>query len=996
MKKGLNRRNLFKFMAIGGTTAVAAGCEQKPEKIIPALVPPVDFEYMPNTGYQYMTTCRECDSGTCGMMITTREYRAQKAEGNPNHPHNQGALCALGQASLQTLYNPERHAKPISKGQSVSWEDAQSEFVDLVQQSAGQIVYLGRPTVGSEGGFIDDWLNEVGGGKRIAFSLISRAAEQRACEIAFGRSDLPDYAFENAELLVNFGADFIETWGNGVEQARRFTDMHAYQDGKKNRYVHVGPQQSLSGAQADEWIPTDPGTEALIALAMAHVIHKENQNYSFLSDYLAAYPPEMIASSTGISTEKIQALAAEFQNVPSLALAGGIWNSSEQATAAQVAIFILNAVAGNLGKTLRFHESEQASDDTSHSQILQLLSDLNADKVKLLIVDDSNPLYTLPASLGFAQAIKKTKVVALAAGKNETNQQADLVLPALTAYESWGDATPRPGIFSIQQPVMAPVNMFDARARENVLLAAAKQISPQAFTEINNYRDYIYQLWAEFHQSSYFGPFENFWIKALENGGVFEAPRWSSEITLRNEVTSVVFETLSFGGSGLALIPAPSIFHLDGRGANKPWLQEVPHPISQIVWDSWAEIHPDTAKKLGIKERSVVEIRNSQGSLNVTVYLSYTIHRNAVAIPIGQGHTASGIVADGFGVNVLDLLPAKTDKHTGNLALISTNVEVIPTAIKSYTVNLDGNPRQLGRDIAAATTVAALTSEKNDHGGGHHRPKEIVEFYPDRSETAGYYKPYRWGMVIDLDRCTGCSACVVACYAENNIPVVGKERAAVGREMSWLRMERYLEGYQDETETRFAPIMCQQCSNAGCEPVCPVYATYHNPEGLNAMIYNRCVGTRYCSNNCIYKARRYNWFNYEFPAPLDQQLNSGITTRAVGVMEKCNFCVQRLTEAKYAARDLGRDVQDGEVVTACQQTCASKAIVFGNLADPESKVSQFAKRNPEVLADPDEENRDRQYEIFPEMNYKPAVTYLRKVNHQEVAGLYDNEHGSDH
>ena len=996
MKKGLSRRNLFKFMAAGGTSAVAAGCEQKPEKIIPALVPPVDFEYMPNTGYQYMTTCRECDSGACGMMITAREYRAQKAEGNPNHPLNQGALCALGQASLQTLYNPERHAQPRSGGKVVSWEDAQSEFVSLLQQSAGQIAYLGRPAVGSEGDFIDNWLNEVGGGKRIAFSLISRAAEQRACEIAFGRSDLPDYAFENAELLVNFGADFIETWGHPVQNGRRFADMHAYSDGKKNRCIHIGPHQSLSGARADEWLPANSGTEAMIALAMAHAIHQRDPRHEFLSDYLSPYSPELVADETGIAAEKIQTLAEKFHQNPSLAIAGGTWNSSEQATATQVAVFTLNAVANNLGKTLRFYESEQASEDTSHSQILQLLSDLNAGKIKLLIVDDSNPIHTLPKSLGFDQAMKKAKVVAIAAGKNETNQRADLVLPALTAYESWGDANPRPGIFSIQQPVMAPVNMFDARAREDVLIAAAKQINPQAFAETNTYRDYIYERWAQVHQSRYFGPFENFWIKTLENGGVFEAPRWSNAVSLQNGVTSIAFQAPSIGGSGLALIPAPSIFHLDGRGANKPWLQETPHPISQIVWDSWVEIHPDTAKKLGIAERSVVELSNSQGSLQATVYLSYTIHRDAVAIPIGQGHTASGIVADGFGVNVLDLIPAKTDAHTGNLALISTKVDVIPTTVKSYTVNLDGNPRQLGRDIAAATTVAALTSEKEDHGGGHHRPKEIVEFYPDRSETAGYYKPYRWGMVIDLDRCNGCSACVVACYAENNIPVVGKERAAIGREMSWLRMERYLEGYQDETETRFAPIMCQQCSNAGCEPVCPVYATYHNPEGLNAMIYNRCVGTRYCSNNCIYKARRYNWFDYEFPAPLDQQLNSGITTRAVGVMEKCNFCVHRLTEAKYAARDLDRDVQDGEVVTACQQTCANKAITFGNLADPNSKVSQLAKRKPELLADPDKENRDRQYEIFPEMNYKPAVTYLRKVNHKEVAGLYGNEHGAAH
>ena len=987
MKKGLSRRNLFKFMALGGTTAVAAGCEQKPEKLIPALVPPVDFEYTPHAAYHYMTTCRECDAA-CGMMVTTREYRAQKAEGNPNHPFNQGALCARGQASMQALYNPERHAQPLSGGQPIAWDAALSEFVKLVQQAQGQVVYLGRPAVGSEGAFVESWLKNVGGGQRIPFALISRATEQRACETAFGRTDLPDYAFEEAELLVNFGADFIETWGNAVENARRFAEMHEFREGKKNRYVHVGPHQSLSGARSDEWLPANPGTEALVALAMAHEIHGKEPRYPFLSEYLSGYAASQVAESTGLTTEQIQTLAEEFHQAGSLAIAGGTWNSTEQATATQVAVLVLNAVAGNLGKTLRFYETEQPSEDTSHSRILQLISDLNAGKVKLLIVDDVNPVHGLPPGLGFAEAMKKTKVVALSAGRNETNQLANLVLPALTAYESWGDALPRPGVFSIQQPVMAPVNAFDARARENVLLDVAKQINAQAFPETNSYRDYIYNLWAEVHQNRYYGPFENFWVKTLEDGGVFETPTWSTSVDLRPTVTEVQAKAPTLAGSGLTLIPAPSLFHLDGSGANKPWLQETPHPISQIVWDSWAEIHPDTAHDRGIKERSVVEIRTPQGRLNATVYYSYGIHRGAVAIPLGQGHNASGIVADGFGVNVTQLLPAKTDSQTGNLAFISTRAEVVPTTIKSYTVNLDGNPRQLGREIASATTVAALTSGEAGHGGGHHRPKELLEFYPDRSETATYYKPYRWGMVVDLERCNGCSACVVACYAENNIPVVGKERAAVGREMSWVRMERYLEGYQDEIETRFAPVMCQQCSNAGCEPVCPVYATYHNPEGINAMIYNRCVGTRYCSNNCIYKARRYNWFDYEFPAPLDQQLNSTITTRAVGVMEKCNFCVHRLTEAKFAANDLGRDVQDGEVVTACQQTCPTKAITFGNLSDPNSKVSQLAKR--------DEEHRDREYELFPEMNYKPAVTYLRKVNHREVAGLHGDAHGSAH
>ena len=296
-------------------------------------------------------------------------------------------------------------------------------------------------------------------------------------------------------------------------------------------------------------------------------------------------------------------------------------------------------------------------------------------------------------------------------------------------------------------------------------------------------------------------------------------------------------------------------------------------------------------------------------------------------------------------------------------------------------VNVDGNARQIGRDIAAATTIEALKHPHHDEG--HKRP---VDFYPHRKETAGYYEPYRWGMTIDLDRCNGCSACVVACYAENNLPVVGKERTGLGREMSWIRMDRYIEGYGDDFEVRFSPITCQQCSNAGCETVCPVYATYHNSEGLNVQAYNRCVGTRYCSNNCAYKVRRFNWFNYEFPEPLNQQLNSTIGTRSVGVMEKCTFCVQRIKQSQSDARELGRDVRDGEVVTACQQTCPTKAITFGNLMDKDSEVSKKAKRGEKEV-----KHRDRQYELLPGLSYKPAITYLKKVNLREVKSLGHSE-----
>jgi molybdopterin-containing oxidoreductase family iron-sulfur binding subunit len=804
--------------------------------------------------------------------------------------------------------------------------------------------------------------------------------------MCFGQDDVAELAFEKAKVIYNFGADFLETWGNPVENARRFSQSNAYDGSTKTEMVHLSAHVSLTGAKADRWVVINPGSEAMVALSIASVIRDQKGGYDFLSGILAAYTPEKVAETTGVPAEKMKELAQKFiENSPGLALGGGPSSRNSNLTSLHAAINILNAVAGNLGKTVLFH-NQPAPENTSHQNLAQLIKDLKAGKVELLIVDDSDPLHALPNSTGIKEALKNTFTVSLASQKNDTSSEADLQLPALTDYESWGDAFPRSGIRSIRQPVMAPVSLFEAKAREDVMLAAAKALNPESFEGISDYRDFIRKEWQNIQQDSgNRSHFDQFWVKILEEGGLFTKPDLKS-VSLKNEVGQLKLAETKISGSGLTLIPTTSLFHGDGRGTRNPWLQEVPDPMSQIVWDSWVEINPDTAKKMGIKDRSVVQLQTSQGSIKATAFYHFGIHRDAVSIPIGQGHENSGDVADGFGVNVMNLLPTEMDE-SGSLALVSTRAQLNAIEDLSYTVNLDGNARQLGRNIAAATTIEEL-QHGGDHHGAHHFAPHEIEFYPPRSETAGYYKPYRWGMTVDLDRCNGCSACVVACYSENNIPVVGKIRTSIGREMSWIRMERYIEGYGDDFEVRFVPMMCQQCSNAGCEPVCPVYATYHNPEGLNAMIYNRCVGTRYCSNNCSYKVRRFNWFNYEFPAPLDQQLNSTITTRSVGVMEKCNFCQHRLVAAKHEASNIGRDLKDGEVLTACQQTCPTKAITFGNLMDENSQVAKNAKTN-------DKEHRDRQYEVLPELNFQPAVTYMKKVN-TRVAGGGKHGHNTSH
>ena len=564
MNKGLSRRNLFKYMGAGGAATVAAACDQKPEKLIPMLVPPTNFEYTPHTAYQYMSTCTECEAG-CGMMVTVRENRAQKAEGNPLHPINQGALCARGQASMQTLYNPNRTSKPSLRGKTISWEEGQKFFNEKLQDASGKVVYLGKPLSGSDKAFFEEWFKAIGGGKRVAFQLLDQQSQRNANSMCFGQDDVAELAFEKAKVIYNFGADFLETWGNPVENARRFSQSNAYDGTTKTEMVHLSAHVSLTGAKADRWVVINPGSEAMVALSIASVIRDQKGGYDFLSGMLAAYTPEKVAETTGVPAEKMKELAQKFiENSPGLALGGGPSSRNSNLTSLHAAINILNAVAGNLGKTVLFH-NQPAPENTSHQNLAQLIKDLKAGKVELLIVDDSDPLHALPNSTGIKEALKNTFTVSLASQKNDTSSKADLQLPALTDYESWGDAFPRSGVRSIRQPVMAPVSLFEAKAREDVMLAAAKALNPESFEGISDYRDFIRKEWQNIQQDSgNRSHFDQFWVKVLEEGGLFSKPDLKS-VSLKNEAGQLKLAETKISGSGLTLIPTTSLFHGDGR-----------------------------------------------------------------------------------------------------------------------------------------------------------------------------------------------------------------------------------------------------------------------------------------------------------------------------------------------------------------------------------------------------------------------------------------------
>jgi molybdopterin-containing oxidoreductase family iron-sulfur binding subunit len=544
------------------------------------------------------------------------------------------------------------------------------------------------------------------------------------------------------------------------------------------------------------------------------------------------------------------------------------------------------------------------------------------------------------------------------------------------------------------QPVMEPV--FNSMATGDVLLKVAQKVggSLAGFTA-KDFQAHLRTAWADLAKKQGAADADAFWRTALQHGGLFTAAP-VVPVRLASGAQQVRYTKPMLDGAegdGNFIFSAyPTSMLADGRGAGRPWLREMSDPVTKITWHSWVEIHPETARQMDVQEGEILRLTSPHGSIEAPAYLYPGISPEMVAVPLGLGHRTGFDYGQDRGVNALDLLSG--EDGNGFLPYLSTRVTVTKTGGWRQVAKTEGNVRQLGRGIADAMTLeqarqgmTPALAEKAETGKAEperntSREVEALKGWGGKQEEATKLGGYaldlpRWGMAIDLSKCTGCSACVTACYAENNIPWVGEADILKGREMTWMRIERYYEGGEDgePLETRFVPMLCQHCANAPCEPVCPVYAAYHTADGLNGQVYNRCVGTRYCSNNCPYKVRYFNWYAYTkraFPEPLNLQLNPDVTVRARGVMEKCTFCVQRIRGAQNKARLEDRPLADGDVVTACAQACPSSAIVFGNMKDPGSRVVQVS-------------GDSRGYHVFEDINVRPSVTYLAKVLHRVEA-----------
>jgi molybdopterin-containing oxidoreductase family iron-sulfur binding subunit len=962
----MNRRDFFKIVASGGAAAAAGGCRQATETILPLVVP--NEQMVPGVAAYFATVCRECPAG-CGVLARNRDGRVVKLEGNPDHPVNQGALCIRGQAALQGLYHPDRFAGPQRReGQAlrpVEWDEALTTVADRLAALRGankgrSIAILTQLENGALGVLLDRVAQALGARPRVTLEPFGHEAIRAANRATFGRDAVPSYAFADAQVILNFGADFVETWINNVHYPGAFARMHTFRDGRAGTFIHVEPRQSLTAANADEWVQNAPGTEALLALAVLRVLIDKGMADKAYASAVAQVDVKKVADESGVDAKVIEHIAEAFGRAkPGLAIGGGAAVSGSNATQTQIAINLLNAAVGNVGRTVRFGPDWAYGKVTPYADVAQLVQAMAAGEIEALVLGPGvNPAFTLPGGLKAGEALAKVPfVVSFASLPDETTALAHLVLPDTHWLESWGDYSPREGVSGLMQPTMSPIR--DARPMGDVMLGVARTVlgteegkGPLPWT---TFEQFLKATWEPVVKGD--------WAGALRQGGVWrDVP--VTGVTAKPAAVEATLPALEGDANGYALLAVPSLRMYDGRTATRAWLQEVPDTMTSVAWDAWVELAEETARTLGVERGDVLRVASPHGAVELPAYPRPGLHPRAVAIPIGHRyapyHAPRYVGAPATTQNPVALLSGTPAPGSGGIQYLGVRVTLTRTGARRplavLQATFDQDHRELARHVdLGAAREQALRGKVEAH--------EMISMYTDQ-----HYPTNRWGMAVDVDACVGCGACAVACIAENNVPVVGKAEAAYGRQVHWLRVERWLEDGRPPAHSPnfFMPMFCQHCEVAPCEPVCPVFAAYRTEEGLNGQVYNRCVGTRYCGNNCPYHVRRFNWYNYDFPTPLDVQLNPDVTVRQLGVMEKCTMCIQRIVAGKDRARDEQRPVRDGDILTACQQTCPTRAITFGNLKDAGSAVAKLS-------------HAPRAYAVLDEIGTRPGVTYLKKV-----------------
>ena len=935
LPEGVTRREMITLLGASLSLAGLAGCIRRPvEEIVPYVTAPEDL--VPGIPQQYATTMPFRRSAY-GLIVESHEGRPTKIEGNPAHPSTLGASSTRIQASVLGLYDPDRSQSLMSQGERKAWSDFVTAWGELAKAheadgGAGLAILsesFSSPTLARLATALRARYPKL---QWATYDAVSDENRLAGVKQATGRDLDVMLRFDRATVILALDADPLLTDPEMVRHARGFADGRraGASGGTMNRLYAVEGVFSLTGAMADHRLPLESRQIAAFVAALARRIGAAG----------AAGDP------AGVDAHWIDVVAKDLQANRGTGL---IVAGDRQPAAVHAAVCALNTALGNTGKTVSYFETRDAV-LPSASSLAALVTAMNAGTVKTLVVVGGNPVFDAPADLDFAAAMAKVPTsIALGHNLDETSAKATWHIPRAHYLESWGDARALGGPLSVVQPLILP--LYGGKSVVEVLGLMLEGKDRPGY-------DIVQETWKPILGAD----FEKKWNRVLHDGLLAGSELPEVAPTLAAQPAAAAAAPAAGTGLEVVFLSSPALH--DGRFANDGWLQELPDSLTKLTWDNPALMSPGTAANLGLANEDWVRVDYAGRSLELAVWLQPGMKDGVIALTLGYGRTHAGRIGSGVGFNAFALRGSNAPGFDGGVT-----VTKVARTYKMSTTQNHGSME--GRPIVRESTLAQLRSkDAAGHGEG-----SALGVFPEHTENFSLWKEhaydqgYQWGMTIDLNTCIGCNACVTACQSENNIPVVGKVQVSKGREMHWLRVDRYFSGDPSgNTEVVFQPLPCMHCEDAPCEQVCPVAATVHDAQGLNVMVYNRCIGTRYCSNNCPYKVRHFNFFNFtkDTPESLKLAMNPDVTVRSRGVMEKCTYCTQRINRSKIDAKLAGRELKDGDVKTACQQACPAGAIEFGNLRDPESRV---------VKAKADARN----YSLLAELNTKPRTTYLSKV-----------------
>jgi len=951
----VQRRTFLKLMGASLALAGVTACTKQPvEKIVPYVRQPE--ELIPGKPLFYATSMALGGVAT-GLLVESHEGRPTKIEGNPLHPGSLGATDVFAQAAILGLYDPDRSQTLRNLGEIRPW----SSFLGAVNaaltaqkplKGAGLRILtesVNSPTLAAQ---IRELLSRFPSAKWHQWDPASRDNARAGAKLAFGAYVDTQYRFEQADVILSLDADFLGSGPGGLRYAREFAKRRRPEDAERmNRLYAVESMPTSTGARADHRLPMKPSAIEHAAREIAAGLGVPRGSGGPGGSQVAQAEQKWIAA---VAKDLLA------HRGRSLVIAG-----DAQPPAVHALAHAMNQALGNVGNTLVYTETAEAEPVNQLDSLRDLVADMNAGKVDLLIILGGNPVYTAPVDLTFADALGKVQLRAhLSLYDDETSALCQWQIPEAHFLEAWSDARAHDGTTSIIQPLIAP--LYGGKSAHEVLASMSERPERSG-------HDIVREHWSgsglrrTLPETASKEAFEAAWRRWLHDGVMPNSAFGPKSVSVVSGFSPTV-ESPAVSGIEISFRNDPSI--LDGRFANNGWLQELPQPITRLTWDNAVITSPATAEKLKAAQTpsfqggehgqiitDVVELKFKGRAVRGALFAVAGHPDDCVTVHLGYGRSRGGRVAAGAGFNAGAIRTADALSFGSGLEMALTG-DKFSLACTQYHHLMEG--RGL---VRAVTRDEYLHDPKSVHEGSEPPPPKMLTMYPEVK-----YDGYKWGMAIDVNSCIGCNACVVGCQAENNIPVVGKDQVLRGREMHWLRVDTYYRGDAGNPETYFQPVPCMQCENAPCEVVCPVGATAHSHEGLNDMVYNRCVGTRYCSDNCPYKVRRFNFLLYQdFDTPaLKLGRNPDVTVRSRGVMEKCTYCVQRINAAKIDSEKGDRQVRDGEIKTACEQACPADAIVFGNLNDPNSRV---AKLQAEV----------RNYALLAELNTRPRTTYLAAV-----------------